>query len=157
MNMDNLDRAILLVMQNGIPLVNDPFKEIAEKLRISEDEVISRLKRLQKDNVIRRFGASIKHTKLGFLANALVVWKVPQNRVKEVGKIMSNFREVTHCYERETIPNKWDYNLYTVVHERNHETLERLVKKFSKVTGIKNYQVLYSTREFKRASACRIR
>ncbi|MEM0488093.1 MAG: AsnC family transcriptional regulator [Candidatus Bathyarchaeia archaeon] len=151
--MDEIDRKILFEMKRGIPLVTEPFKEIATRLRITQKEVISRLIKLRERGVIRRFGASIEPRRIGLSANAMVVWKVPESRVEEVGTFLSKFKEVTHCCERKTIPRKWEYNLYTVMHAQERETIEMLVKKFSDTIAISDYLVLFSKRKLKKTSA----
>lgn len=155
--MDNINLKVLRATEDGIPLINEPFVEVAKKIGISEDEVITRLKKLKNNGTVKRFGASINHRKLGAVAKAVVVvWKIPQNLVKTVGSHISTFNAVTHCYIRRTIPGKWEYNLFTVIHGHDFEAVKQLVKKLSETTGIKDYAVLFGTKEFKRASASRI-
>lgn len=150
--MDKINQAILYTMQDGIPILKEPFVEVARKIGISQDEVIARLKRLINDGVIRRFGVSVNQRKVGIVANALVAWKVPQNCVEEVGKAMSSYSEITHCYERQTIPGKWEYNLFIVIHGYDHESRKQFIKKLSRAIGLKEYLVLFSVRQFKRTS-----
>lgn len=150
--MDKIDQAILHIMRDGIPLVEEPFLEVARKIGISQDEVISRLKLLIENRVIRRFGASINHRKIGVVANALVAWKVPQNRIEELGRLLSNYEEITHCYERRTIPGKWEYNLFTVIHGYNRESVKKNIKNLSESTGLNEYVIMFSTKQFKRSS-----
>jgi DNA-binding Lrp family transcriptional regulator len=150
--MDKIDQAILRTMQNGIPILKEPFAEVAKKIRISHDEVIARLERMIKNGVVRRFGVSVNHRKMGIVANALVAWKVPQNRVEEVGKAMSNYSEITHCYERQTIPDKWEYNLFTVIHAYDRESGKQFIKGLAKAIGLKEYLLLFSVKQFKRTS-----
>lgn len=155
--MDDIDLEVLREVENGIPLLNEPFAEVAKKIGISEDEIIIRLKKLKENGIIRRFGASVNHRKVGIVAKAaVVVWRAPQNLVETVGKLISTCKEVTHCYHRKTISEKWEYNLFTVIHGRNRESIKQCVKMFSETTGIKEYAVLFGIKEFKRASASRI-
>jgi len=151
--MDEIDRKILFETNKGLLLTPEPFNKIAIQLDIKPQEVIARLIKLREDGVIRRFGASIKPSDLGFSANALVAWKVPENRVQEVGSYLSKLQEVTHCYERKAIAGKWEYNLYTVMHAKKREVIEHLVKNCSKTTAINDYQILYSTRDLKKIYA----
>jgi len=155
--MDNIDLKVLRATEAVIPLINEPFVEVAKKIGISEDEVIARLNKLKNNGTIKRFGASINHRKLGTVAKAaVVVWNVPQNLVEIIASRMSTFNEVTHCYNRRTIPGKWEYNLFTVIHGHDPEAVKQLAKKLSETMGIKDYVVLFGTKEFKRASAHRI-
>jgi DNA-binding Lrp family transcriptional regulator len=152
LTLDEIDRKILFEMEKGIPLAPEPFQAIADVIGITQQEVTSRIAKLQESGIIRRFGASIKPRMVGLSANALIAWKVPENRLHEVGNLLSTFKEVTHCYARKTIPEKWEYNLYTVLHARERETIEKLVKNFSDVIAINDYVILFSTREFKKTS-----
>jgi DNA-binding Lrp family transcriptional regulator len=147
--MDNVDEIILRAVQDGIPLTHSPFSEIASQLDMTEEEIISKIKIMQEKGIIRRFGASIGHRDIGIVANAMCVWNVPDKRVEEVGTIMANFSEVTHCYER---PRRegWNYNLFTMVHSYTREDCENIATDISKATGIDDYKLLFSEREFKK-------
>ncbi len=147
--MDKIDRLLLKSTQDGIPVVPEPFLEISKETGIPEDEVITRLESLVKNGVIRRFGASIGHRSIGITANAMCTWNVPDERVEEVGAIMAGFPEVTHCYERPRFPG-WKYNLFTMVHAYSREECEKIAKEISIATGIKDYGILFSEREFKK-------
>ena len=148
--MDEIDSKILLETNKGLPLTPEPFNEIAAQLGITPQEVIARIVKLRESGVIRRFGASIKPNDLGLSANAIVAWKVPENRVQEVGSYLSQLSEVTHCYERMIVAGKWEYNLYTVMHAKQRESVEQLVKNLSEATAVQDYQILFSTRDLKR-------
>jgi len=148
--LDEIDRKLLAGMEKGITLTTEPFNEIALQLGITPKEVVSRLCDLKEKGVIRRFGASIKPNNIGFSANALVAWKVPENRVQEIGAYLSKYQEISHCYERKTVKGRWDYNLYVVIHGREREVVQRLVKEISEKTAITEYKILYSTRDLKR-------
>ncbi|WP_406659761.1 siroheme decarboxylase subunit beta [Methanolobus sp. ZRKC3] len=147
--MDDVEERILRAIQDGIPLTHSPFSEIAGQLEMTEEEVISRIKRMQEKGIIRRFGASIGHRDIGIVANAMCIWNVPDERVDEVGSIMANFSEVTHCYERPRRP-EWNYNLFTMVHSYTRDDCEEVAAKISKATGINDYKLLFSEREFKK-------
>lgn len=147
--MDEIDIKLLKLTQDGIPLSHSPFAEVAKELGLSEEEVVSRLKNLQKEGKIRRFGASIGHRLIGITANAMCVWNVPDERVEEVGHIMAEFTEVSHCYQRPRFPD-WPYNLFTMVHSYTEKECEEVAARISEATGIKDYALLFSEREFKK-------
>ncbi len=147
--MDEIDKKILKSTQDGIPIVSEPFKQIAKELTLPEVEVLRRLEKLLKDGVIRRFGASIGHRAIGITANAMCTWNVPDEKVDTVGAIMAGFPEVTHCYERPRFPD-WRYNLFTMIHAYSREECEKIAGEISIATGIKDYNVLFSEREFKK-------
>jgi len=148
--MDELDKKILMDLQDDFPLTKRPFKSIADRLGVAEEEVIDRIKRLKEQGIVRRLSASIRHRELGITANAMVVLKVPEDKVEEIGKKLASLKEVTHCYERRIIPGKWEYNLFFVVHCREREECDKLVKKICESMGIKEYKLIYSTKEYKK-------
>ncbi len=147
--MDNSDITLLKSIQDGIPIVPEPFKLIAAELGISEDELLDRLAGMIKDGAIRRFGASIGHRVIGITANAMCTWDVPDDRVEEVGALMAGFAEVTHCYERPRYPG-WKYNLFTMIHAYSQEECEKVANEISIATGIRDYSILFSKKEFKK-------
>lgn len=147
--MNKIDIQLLKSIQDGIPIVSEPFKHIAGKLSLSEDEVMKRLDDMIRTGVIRRFGASIGHRAIGITANAMCTWNVPDEKVEEVGAVMAGFPEVTHCYERPRYPD-WKYNLFTMIHAYSREECEKIAKEISLASGIKDYSILFSEREFKK-------
>ncbi|MFQ5861813.1 MAG: siroheme decarboxylase subunit beta [Candidatus Brocadiales bacterium] len=146
---DGTDIKLIKHIQDGIPLTERPYRDIAKTLGLSEDEVVNRLGRLIEEKKIRRFAASVAHRKIGITSNAMTVWKVPPERVDEVGKIMAGFQEVTHCYERPTFPD-WPYNVFTMIHGYTDEECERVIQAIKEKTGLEDYVILYSEKEFKK-------
>lgn len=147
--MDEVDRKLLKLTQEGIKIIPHPFKPVASELGISEEEVVERIENMIEAGTIRRFGASIGHRAVGIIANGMCTWNVPDERVEEVGAIMAGFPEVTHCYERPRYPD-WQYNLYTMIHSYTREECEQVARQISKATGIRDYVILFSEREFKK-------
>ncbi len=147
--MNKTDKKLLKYTQDGIPIAPEPFKAIAEELELSETEVIERLNSMIKAGVIRRFGASIGHRVIGITANAMCTWNVPDENVEKIGAIMAGFPEVTHCYERPRFPD-WNYNLFTMIHAYSGQECENIAKEISLATGIKDYSILFSEKEFKK-------
>jgi len=150
--LDNNDLKLLRLTKEGIPLVDFPFNDISRQSGISEEEVINRIRRLKNEGIIRRFGASINNRKVGIMANAMVVWKVPIHQIDEVGQEFARNNRVTHCYIRKTVPGRWEFNLYTVLHSEDPEEIRIMVNEMSKSVGISDYMILFSTREFKKTS-----
>jgi len=146
-----LEKKIISLLQIDIPVVKRPFLEMAEQIGITEDKFLDVLKGLDKRGMIRRFGATIKHQKSGFKANAMVAWKVDEDKVENVGNIMTGFHEITHCYRRDPAPG-WKYNLYTMVHASSEDACYALVKEISKAVGQDNYELLFSRQELKKTS-----
>jgi len=147
--LSELEKAVIRETQKDLPLVSRPFKEVAQKLGLEEEYVIEVLKNLKEKKVMRRFSAILFHRRVGFKANGMAVWKVEQEKVEEVGKFLASFKAVSHCYERTTNGN-WKYNLFSMVHGKEKKEVLEFCEYVSKETGVKDYKVLFSTREFKK-------
>ncbi|MCG8639098.1 MAG: Lrp/AsnC family transcriptional regulator [Desulfobacterales bacterium] len=147
----DVEKKIIALLQTDIPVVKRPFKVMAEQIGITEDEFISVLKSLDDRKMVRRFGATLKHQKSGFKANAMVAWMVDEDKVEETGKIMATFQEITHCYRRNPAPG-WRYNLYTMVHATSEDECHAIVKRISKAVGQTDYELLFSRKELKKTS-----
>ncbi|HJX35314.1 MAG TPA: AsnC family transcriptional regulator, partial [Desulfatiglandales bacterium] len=107
---DDLDRKIIGLLQDDMPLDPRPFAIMADHIGMTEEQFLSRVKSMAECGIIRRFGATLHHQKAGYSANAMIAWIVPDNRIEEAGRIMAGFREVTHCYQR-IVQGEWKYNL----------------------------------------------
>lgn len=149
--MNNIDKRILSMVQDDIPSSLTPYKEIAEKVGITEKQVIKKIRYFMDKGYIRRFGATLRHREAGIEANGMGVWVVSEGDIERVGRIMASFKEVTHCYQRPTFPD-WKYSLFTMMHGKTREEVEDVAKKIAECTGINDYRILYSTMEFKKTS-----
>jgi DNA-binding Lrp family transcriptional regulator len=148
---DERDKTIIGLIQGDLPLQKKPFAKMAESIGMTEIEFLKRIRALKASGVIRRFGATLRHQEAGFSSNAMVAWIVPDDRIEEVGKAMAEFREVTHCYQRR--PQKdWKYNLFTMVHGDDKEACYQVAKRMSQATGMDEYILLFSEKEFKKTS-----
>ncbi len=154
--MDDTDRRVLMAVQDGLPLVKDPFGAVGSVLDLDRDEVIRRIQALIGNGVVRRFGARINHRRLGIVVNAMVGWNVPEDRVERIGMQMAGSPAVTHCYEREVRRGDWNYNLFTVHHGYSREEVEDQIASLARETGIDEHVVLYSVEECKRSTAGRL-
>ena len=144
------ERKIAKLIQGDIPLAKRPFKRIGEETGLSEEEVIGTINDLKKKEIIRKFGAILRHQKVGIVKNAMVIWAVPEERCEAIGNILTSLREITHCYER-VPPFEGEYNLFAMMHFRDDDP-ERLIQEISLQTGIKDYIVLETEEEFKKSS-----
>jgi DNA-binding Lrp family transcriptional regulator len=147
------DNEILETIQDGIPITREPYRDAAEKLGITEKELIERLKDMKNRGVIRRFSANINQRKLGITANAVVVWSIPEQLINSAVTVFLKHSELSHIYERKIVPNRWEYNLYTVVHDYNQESVAQTIEKIADEIGIHSFQVLFSKRRFKGTSS----
>lgn len=149
--LDNLDKKIIAVLQSDFPLVPEPYRALAKKIGISEQELLARLANYRQSGWLRKMGAVLRHREVGYAANALCVWKVPETRLTEVGQLMSGYRAVTHCYSRISQP-EWPYNFYTMLHAHTREECRTLADTLAKAARLDHYVLLFSTREWKKTS-----
>jgi DNA-binding Lrp family transcriptional regulator len=150
--MDERDLELLKVAQDGIEFTELPYQVLGEKVGMSEQEVVDRLRALQDEGIIRRFAATIGHRALGIVANAMIAWRAHPEQIEKAGEILGKVEEVTHCYERATTPD-WPYNLYTMVHSTCKEECLNTARRLSQLSGINEYRVLFSDFEYKKTSA----
>jgi len=148
---DDLERRIIHHLQGDLPLTARPYAVLASKVGISEEEVLERIELLKEQGTLRRFGATLRHQLAGYKANAMVGWYVPEDNMEEIGPLMATFREVSHCYERR-IQGKWKYNLFTMIHGKTEKDCEDIARRIAENTGIKDYVLLLSLKEFKKTS-----
>ncbi len=152
---DPLDLALVHAVQDGLPLVYRPFAEIGERIGLPEAEVRKRLARLQERGDIRRLGVVVRHRELGYHANAMVVWDIPDERVTELGRLIGAQPFVNLCYRRPRRPPQWNYNLFCMIHGQSREgvlaNLRGLIEG-CRLEGIE-HQVLFSRRRFKQRGA----
>jgi DNA-binding Lrp family transcriptional regulator len=147
----DLEKRIIAAIQGDIPIVSRPYQALAEAIEIPEATFIQTLQALTERGVIRRFGATLRHQKSGFQANAMTAWLVAEERIEAVGQIMASFRAVSHCYRRDPADG-WPYNLYTMIHGKNEAECRNTARKMSVKTGVGTYQLLFSRRELKKIS-----
>ena len=146
-----LEKRIIHEFQQDLPVVSQPFAAVAETLGISEAELLEKVRELVADGTIRRFGATLRHQRSGFDANAMVVWEVGPERAEEVGAVFASFREVSHCYQRPALPN-WPYRLFTMIHGSSREVCQEIVQRMAEAAGIANYDLLFTEEELKKTT-----
>ncbi|MCP4575555.1 MAG: Lrp/AsnC family transcriptional regulator [Deltaproteobacteria bacterium] len=148
---EDMDKKIISQIQKDLPVHPQPFALMAEKIGISEEAFIERVKSLKQNGIIRRFGATLRHQEAGFKANAMIAWNAPEKTIREMGKTLARFREVSHCYHRAP-KGDWPYNLYTMVHGGSRNECREIAERLSSATGLTEYAVLFSEKEFKKTS-----
>ena len=111
---------LIRLLQEEFPLCERPFAALADSLGKSEQEVLEMTLELQKQGRLKRIAAALFHRSAGYLVNSMLVWDVPEERVSEAAAAAMKFPQVTHCYVRCRLP-EFDYNLYTMVHERSED------------------------------------
>ena len=118
---DLIDRQLIEMLQKGLPLVSRPYALIGQQLNINEDEVLARLYILKQQGLIKRLGVVVKHRRLGYRANAMVVFDVPDHLVEQVAGHVSQFSFVNLCYQRPRRGESWPYNLYCMIHGKSRD------------------------------------
>lgn len=151
MNLDRIDQAIIKLVQDDLPLEPRPFLKLAESLEIDEGEIVVRIEALIGQGIIRRWGAVLRHQQAGFPANAMVAWRVAEAYADAAGEIMSQFAQISHCYLRR-VPASFGYNLFAMCHAHNDLELRRLVEEVAQKTGLQDFAVIRSLKEFKKVS-----
>jgi siroheme decarboxylase len=149
---DDTDRLLIHATQEGLPVVARPYEEIAKRVGMLESEVIARLQRMKDVGVIRRVAAVPNHYAIGYRANGMSVWDVPDELVDVLGAKVGQLVFVSHCYRRPRHPPEWPYNLFAMVHGHTREEVERQVDTISRTLGesCRAHDVLYSTRILKK-------
>jgi len=145
------DRRLLGQIQGDLPLSLTPFVQVARKAGWKEEVLLRRVRGFVRRGMIRRFGAILRHQKAGYQGNAMVVWNVPDEQIPRVSRAAASFVPVSHCYLRPPFPD-WPFNLYTMVHGKDEKDCRRVALQISKKTGIKDYRLLFSKREYKKSS-----
>ena len=138
-------------MQEEFPLCEEPYKILAQRVGITEEEFLRRVKELVDEKKIRKLGAVLRHREIGFKANALCAWLVPPDKLDAAAQIMSCHAAVSHCYDRTPAPN-WNYNLYTMIHASSREECEKIIGALADATGVTDYEILYTKREWKKTA-----
>lgn len=149
--MTDLQIRIIQAIQNGIPASKEPFREIAENIGISQEELIKQLEIWKDDGAIRRFGAILRHHQAGYSVNAMAVWNVPDSQAESFGQIASHHRSVSHCYQRPRF-DRFPYNLYTMIHGKSEQDCESVASEISASTSIADFRLLFTTAEYKKSS-----
>ncbi|AGW13237.1 siroheme decarboxylase subunit beta [Megalodesulfovibrio gigas] len=145
-------RTVLRLAQDQLPDSLTPYADMARQAGITEEEVIALLQSLLEEGVIRRFGASIKHQQAGWNHNVMVAWRIDDDAARDAaGTAMAEHPHVSHCYWRPAQAD-WPYTLFTMVHGRSPEELQRVVAELSERTGQNDYGLLHSIRELKKTS-----
>ena len=151
---ESMDYRLLAALQDGLPLAPRPFAEISAKLGIDEQQVLERLRRLRQQGVIKRLGVVVQHRQLGYRANAMLVFDVPDQEVDGLGQRISRYPFVNLCYQRPR-RHDWPYNLYCMIHGKSRDTVLEQYAQLVEECGLAavDRQVLFSRRCFKQRGA----
>jgi DNA-binding Lrp family transcriptional regulator len=146
---DEFDIAVIRALQGDMPVVPEPYAPAAAQLGIPVERLLEHLRGMQERRLLRRVAAILYHRRAGFSANGMGVWKVPDDRIMEVGPRMAAFRGISHCYQRPTYED-WPYSVFTMAHGRSKEECDAILDSIAQQTGISERATLYSSTEFKK-------
>jgi DNA-binding Lrp family transcriptional regulator len=143
------DKDFIRELQKDMEIIDEPFVQAANNLGITEDKLFAKMKHYESMGVLRRFAAILRHRQVGFTANGMIVWKVPEGRITSVGEILGSFPQVSHCYERPTYDD-WPYNVFSMIHCKTHDEAHDVAKTIQNQINVDEYKILFSSREFKK-------
>jgi DNA-binding Lrp family transcriptional regulator len=146
---DEFDTAVIRATQGDLPVASEPYAPAAQTLGISQDRLLVHLRQMQERRLLRRVAAILFHRRAGFSANGMGVWKVPDERIMELGPRMAAFRGISHCYQRPTYRD-WPYSIFTMAHGRSKEECDAILDSIAAETGVSDRATLYSSTEFKK-------
>ncbi|NOZ11850.1 MAG: Lrp/AsnC family transcriptional regulator [Gammaproteobacteria bacterium] len=153
--MGDKEKRVVTELQHGLPITSRPYAVIASRVGLDEAEVVAIVQRLRQNLTIKRFGVIVRHHELGYRANAMVVWDIPDNQVADVGQKMGTFSFVTLCYRRARQLPEWPYNLYCMIHGREQQRVLDNIDHLIRSCDLKIFphEVLFSGRRFKQRGA----
>jgi DNA-binding Lrp family transcriptional regulator len=148
-NYKSSDSRIIRCLHRGLAIKSRPFLTLAQELGTTEDELLEVIRSLITDGVIRRYGAVVRHERVGYSSNVLVAWEIPEERIDEFEAVIRDLTEVSHGYERVSYP-EWRYNVYTMIHGHSKDECLGVVERISSAIKIEKYILLFTKRELKK-------
>jgi DNA-binding Lrp family transcriptional regulator len=146
---DHLDVAVIRALQGDMPVIPEPYAPAASRVGLSQERFLEHLRGMQERRLLRRVAAILYHRRAGFSANGMGVWRVPEERIAELGPRMASFRGISHCYQRPTYED-WPYSVFTMAHGRSKKECDAILDAIAADTGIEERATLYSSTEFKK-------
>jgi DNA-binding Lrp family transcriptional regulator len=148
---DDTDIAVIRALQGPMAVAKRPYDLAAAEVGMSTDGFLSHLRAMVDRKLLRRVAAILYHRRAGFAANGMGVWRVPEERVLEVGARMAAVRGISHCYQRPTYPD-WPYSVFTMAHGRSKQECDAILDSIADEHDLHgpDRAVLYSSTEFKK-------
>jgi DNA-binding Lrp family transcriptional regulator len=147
--LSDLDLAVIRATQGPMEPIEEPFAPAASELGMPVAKLLEHLESMRERRALRRVAAILFHRRAGFSANGMGVWKVPEERILELGPRMASFRGISHCYQRPTYAD-WPYSVFTMAHGRSKDECDAILDSIAEDTGIEDRRTLYSSTEFKK-------
>jgi len=150
-----IDLQLITAVQEGLPITSRPYAHIAKQLGLEETEIIARLSKLKQDGLIKRLGVIVKHRRLGYQANAMVVFDMPDSLITQMGQRISQFHFINLCYQRPRQGEQWPYNLFCMIHGKTREKVLQQLNYLIETCALEEYahDILFSQRCFKQRGA----
>ena len=130
---DDQDIAVIRALQGDMPVVSQPYASAAAAVGLPQERFLEHLDGMRERRLLRRVAAILFHRRAGFSANGMGVWKVPEERVMELGPRMASFRGISHCYERPTYAD-WPYSIFTMAHGRSKEECDAILDEIGRAS-----------------------
>ena len=149
------EKSLIEAISRGLPLVSRPYELIARQIGSTEARVIEGIQRIIQSGDVKRFGVVVRHRELGYRANGMVVWDMPDERIHELGKCIGRYDFVTLCYQRPRRFPGWPYNLFSMIHGRDPGNVRAQVDFIVEQCGLQKiaHEILFSGRCFKQRGA----
>jgi DNA-binding Lrp family transcriptional regulator len=147
--LSDLDLDVIRATQGPMEATSQPFATASAELDMPVTQLLEHLEGMRERRALRRVAAILFHRRAGFSANGMGVWKVPEDRILELGPRMSSYRGISHCYQRPTYPD-WPYSVFTMAHGRSKDECDAILDSIAADTGIEERRTLYSSTEFKK-------
>ncbi len=153
--LDELERRLVMALQEGLPLFIRPFQVLASRVGCDENEVLERIRRWCAEGIIKRFGVVVRHHELGYTANAMLVQDIPDAEVARLGEVLAREAGVTLCYQRPRVLPDWPYNLFCMIHGQVREEVEAKIAELRSRLKLSDYacDTLFSLTRFKQTGA----
>jgi DNA-binding Lrp family transcriptional regulator len=148
----DLDHQIVLATQAGLPLDPQPYHRLAEQLGVEACLIQSRMQQMLDDGRIRRIATIPNHYKLGYIANGMSVWNVPDKQIDHLGEQLGALEYISHCYRRPRYLPEWPYNLFAMVHGMDRDEVKDKVLQIANLLGDadQGHEILFSTKILKK-------
>jgi DNA-binding Lrp family transcriptional regulator len=146
---DELDVRVVRATQGDLPVVPEPYVPAAKELGMTVEALLEHMAGMRERGLLRRVAAILFHRRAGFSANGMGVWKVPEDKIAELGPQMAAYRGISHCYQRPTYED-WPYSVFTMAHGRSKEECDAILDAIAAEFSITERATLYSSTEFKK-------
>ena len=143
------DKKYIRELQKDLEITERPFLKAAQNLGITEEQILEKAKYYEEIGVMRRFAAILRHREVGFLANGMIVWNVPEEKIDQVGAQLGAFPQVSHCYQRPVYPD-WPYNVFSMIHCKSNDDAQKIAREIQEQIDVHDYKILFSSKEFKK-------